>query len=82
MDLRKARQKRGWTLERVAELVGTTPMSVSRHETGQSFPRPDPLDRYLALYHGDVTEEEIRATYLKIQKARAAQAPPKEETVP
>src|SRR3546814_7533665 len=68
MDLRKARQKRDWTLEKVAELIGTTPMSVSRHETGQSFPRPDLIEKYLAIYHGDVTEEEVRATYRKAQR--------------
>src|SRR3546814_19212618 len=80
MDLRKARQKRDWTLEKVAELIGPTPMSVSRHETGQSFPRPDLIEKYLAIYHGYVTEEEVRATYRKAQKARAAQAPPHGDT--
>lgn len=82
MDLRKAREKRSWTLEHVADIIGVTPMSVSRHETGQSYPRPRILDKYLAIYGDDVTEADIRHTYRQAQTARASVAPPeKEETV-
>ena len=79
MDLRSAREKRGWTLEKVAEIIGVTPMSVSRHETGQSYPRPALLDKYLAIYGDDVSEEGIRLTYRTAQRARSSVAPPKEE---
>lgn len=81
MDLREARTKRGLTLENVAETIGITLMSVSRHETGQFYPRPRILEKYLVLYAGDVTEADIRKTYRKAQTARASVAPPAKETV-
>lgn len=81
MDLRTARTKRGLTLENVAETIGITLMSVSRHETGQFYPRPRILEKYLVLYAGDVTEAAIRETYRRAQKARASVATPNKETV-
>lgn len=81
MDLREARTKRGLTLENVAETIGITLMSVSRHETGQFYPRPRILEKYLVLYAGDVTEADIRKTYRKAQSARASVAPSAKETV-
>lgn len=81
MDLREARLKRGLTLENVAETIGITLMSVSRHETGQFYPRPRVLEKYLVLYAGDVSEADIRKTYRRAQIARASVAPPKKETV-
>lgn len=42
-------------------------MTVSRHEMGSCYPRPEVVERYLAIYDGDVTEAEIRSTYLAAQ---------------
>lgn len=81
MDLRKARRKRGLTLDQVADLIGIKLMSVSRHERGASYPRPSVLEKYLVLYHGDVTEADIRETYRKARKSRPSVAPAEQETV-
>ncbi len=38
MDIKKLREKRGWTLEDVASKVGVSMMSVHRWETGKTKP--------------------------------------------
>ena len=75
MDLRDARKKRGWSIEHVADLIGLKSFaSVARHETGERYPRPQFIARYLAIYGGDVSEDDIRRTYMRAQ--RAAQSTP------
>jgi transcriptional regulator with XRE-family HTH domain len=77
MDLKSARKKRGWTLEDVAHLVGVkTPATVSRHEAGSRRPEDAQLVRYLAIYSGDVTEEDIRKTRRTYLKSRSAGSEP------
>ena len=64
MDLRSARKKQGWTLEHVGRLIGgVAPTTVARHEKGSRYPGPDEIERYLAIYAGDVTEDDIRKTH-------------------
>lgn len=67
-------------MEKVANLVGTTQNSVSMHERGKQYPTPDTIDRYLAIYDGDVTLGEIHAFYQSKQD-RASTAPPDKEIV-
>lgn len=69
------------TLEKVADLLGVTPMSVSRHELGQVTPRPRIIRKYLAIYHGDVTRDGLDRFFEKAEKQRASVAPPNKETV-
>jgi tetratricopeptide (TPR) repeat protein/transcriptional regulator with XRE-family HTH domain len=38
--LREARLERGWSQQELADLVGTTPVNVSRWENGSNFPVP------------------------------------------
>ena len=66
MDLRKARKAKGWTLERVADLIGVkSVMTVSRHERGVDYPRPKLMARYAAIYDGLLDEGAVRDNYRK-----------------
>ena len=40
LRLRKARDERGWSQLKLAELIGTTPVNISRWENGANFPSP------------------------------------------
>ena len=73
MDLRNARLAKGWTLEKVADLIGArTAMTVSRHERGIDYPRPIYVERYLAIYGTTISEMELRATFAKAKRAKPA----------
>src|SRR6266700_5521597 len=36
--LRKARERRGWTQQELADKLGTTPLAINRWEQGKTFP--------------------------------------------
>jgi transcriptional regulator with XRE-family HTH domain/tetratricopeptide (TPR) repeat protein len=40
LSLREAREERGWSQEKLAELIGITPVTISRWEHGSHFPSP------------------------------------------
>lgn len=82
MDLKSAREKRGWTLDYVASLIGAANGSiVCRHEIGSRNPNIDHIDRYLAIYAGDVTEADIRTTVRAYRKRSSGSRSTRKEPV-
>lgn len=66
MDLRTARKAKGWTLQRVASLIGVkSAMTVSRHERGIDYPRPKIMARYAAIYDGLLDHDDVIETHQK-----------------
>ena len=53
--LRELRTERHLSLERVAQLMGVTRMSMSRYETGKSTVSIDQLAQFAALFDKDIT---------------------------
>jgi uncharacterized membrane protein/DNA-binding XRE family transcriptional regulator len=54
--LREARERRGWSQERVAEQIGTTMVNVSRWERGYSTPSPYFREKLCQLYGKEAQE--------------------------
>lgn len=50
MKIRQEREKRGWTQENVAKMIGITPEAVSMLETGQRKPSYEVLVKLEDLY--------------------------------
>src|SRR5436853_5698269 len=55
--LKAEREKRGWSLTKLAEVLGTTARTVSRWEQGLAVPYPYYRERLCVLY--DKTAEEL-----------------------
>lgn len=51
LQLRQERTRRGWTLEHVAEQVGTTKQAIQLLETAQCKPSYDVLVKLEDLFH-------------------------------
>ncbi len=52
IDLRALRARHSWTQKKLAELLGTDPVTVSRWERGKSQPRPSAVARLETLASG------------------------------
>src|SRR5215467_11693760 len=51
--LKQARERRGWSQERVAEQIGTSARNISRWERGFSFPYPYYREKLCSLFELD-----------------------------
>lgn len=51
MQIRQEREKREWTQENVAKMIGITPEAVSMLETGHRKPSYDVLVKLEDLFH-------------------------------
>lgn len=56
MRLRRERELRGWSQARVAEALGTDPITVGRWERGQSFPYPYFREKLCRLFGKNAEE--------------------------
>jgi transcriptional regulator with XRE-family HTH domain len=60
--LRRERQLRGWSQQKVAELVGTSEDVVSRWERGERKPSPFFQEKFCVLYGKNAEELGIFST--------------------
>lgn len=68
------RERRGWTLAQVAEMVGLQqPSAVWKHEQGRTMPKPDVLRQYARITQGAVTADDFINA---VQRHRAARREP------
>jgi transcriptional regulator with XRE-family HTH domain/tetratricopeptide (TPR) repeat protein len=55
-QLKHERERRGWSQEKLAELLGTSFENVSRWERGMTFPQPHFREKLCALFGKDAVE--------------------------
>jgi len=77
LDLRRARVERGWSQQDLADLVGTTPVNISRWENGLTFPIP--YSRQLLCKVFDKTPAELG---LVLPAQDSTITPPEPDLVP
>ena len=75
--IKKIRKSKKYTQEKLAELIGIEPQSLSYMETGQLSPSPDTLQKlgeilnvkpYEFYYFEDITEDEMIGDIIKALK--------------
>src|SRR5512135_3435112 len=69
INLKQAREKRGWTQQEVADQIGTTPGTYSRWERGTSFPSSKSRMDLCALFGKSEQELGLDEKSYKIYKA-------------
>lgn len=72
--LRRERQLRGWSQQRVAELVGTSEDVVSRWERGERRPSPFFQEKLCVLYEKSAEELGLLRSYLNHSSTAITQA--------
>lgn len=70
MELAEYRNRKGLTLEAIAQLVGMSNASaVRKHETGQVMPRPETIEAYRQITDGEVTAEDFVRVAIRYRNA-------------
>ena len=67
--LRDFRKSQDWTLDEMAERIGSSPASLSRIENGEQWPGPEVVARIIELSGGELSAGDVVAPALEKQAA-------------